>query len=236
MGGRIKVQRSKVTRRTWSVDVATASPAELASLMALHQGGTPPWVYADPYAQVTNMYTPEQSLLMPGTWDPSVAFVEAGAVTVGDLVLPRSVTIGSANTIRFGYTSGVKVSPAALPGIRVTGSAYLKGNGSLVLTYQDSSNVSLGSASVGYNNSTLARVSVGGVPPAGTASVQLNASGCTLAAGPAVTWTDSVAAWSIGRGCSSALTEGLAEAVQIAVREEDYLRRSQISFTIREIG
>lgn len=236
MGGRVKTQRGKIARRTWSVDASTASPAQLASLMALLQGGTPPWVYADPYAQVTNMYTPEQSVLMPGTWDPSVAFIEAGAVTVGGLTLPRSVSIASANTIRFGFTSGIKESPAAIPNVRVTGSAYLRGNGSLVLTYQDNSNASLGSATVGYNTSTLTRVSVGGVPPAGTASVQLNASGCLQAAGPSVTWTESAADWSVGRGCPRSVTEGLAEAVQIAVREADYLRRSQISFNVREIG
>jgi len=237
MGGLVKAQRGKVSRRTWAVDVASASPAELASLAALLQGGTPPWVYVDPYAQVTNLLTPEQSVLMPGTWDTSVAFVEGGAVTVGAVTLPRSVSINTANTIRFGYRAGVKQSPPAIPNVRVFASAYLRGSGTLVLTFQDYSGASVGSSSLAYNTAgVMARVSVSGIPPAGTASVQFNASGCLQAAGPAITWTDTLADWSVGRGCPQAVTEGLNEAVQIAVREADYLRRSQISFSVREIG
>lgn len=236
MGGLVKVQRGKLSRRTWDVDVSTASPAEIASLAALLQGGTPPWVYVDPYAQVTNLYTPEQSVLMPGTWDTSVAFLEGGSVTVDGLTLPRSVNIATANTIRFGYVNSVKKSPAAMPGVRVYASAYLRGTGNLVLTYQDYSGASVGSASLAYNNATLARSSVSGIPPAGTASVQFNASGCLQAAGPSITWTDTLADWSVGRGCLSSVSEGLSEAVQMAVRESNYLRRSQVSFTIREIG
>jgi len=237
MGGKVKVQRGKVTRRTWSVDVASASPLELSSLAALLQGGTPPWVYVDPYAQVTNLYTPDQSVLMPGTWDTSVAFVEGGAVTVGGVTIPRSVSINTANTIRFGYRDGIKLSPPAMPNVRVYASAYLQGSGTLVLTFQDYSGASVGSSSLAYNTSSgIARVAVSGIPPAGTASVQFNASGCLQAAGPAITWTDTLADWSVGRGCPAAVTEGLDEAVQIAVREANYLRRSQISFTVREIG
>jgi len=236
MGGKVKVQRGKASRRAWQVGLGAATPAEAASLMALLQGGAPPWVYADPYAQVTNLYTPEQSVMMPGTWDPSVAFVDAGAVTVGALTLPRSVSIAVANTLRFGYTNGVKQSPAALAGVRAFGAAYLRGNGSLVLTYQDVGGASLGSASVAYNTATMTRVAVSGIPPAGTASFQLNASGCLQGAGPSITWTDTLADWSTGRGCPQAVTDGLSEALLIATREADYLRRAALSFTIREIG
>ena len=238
MGGLVKAQRGKLSRRTWSVNISTASPAEVASLQALLQGGTPPWVYVDPYAQVTNLYTPDQSVLMPGTWDSSVAFLEGGAVTVGGLTLPRSVSIGTANTIRFGYAGGtVKKSPPARPNVRVFASAYLRGSGSLFLTYQDYAGNALGSTSPSYNTSgAMTRVSVSGIPPAGTAGVHFSASGVLQAAGPAVTWTDTVADWSVGRGCLAAVADGLDEAVQLAVREADYLRRSQLPFTIREIG
>lgn len=236
LGGRVKAQRGPVSRRQWSVDISTATPAQVSNLHAMVEAGTPPWVWVEPYAQVTNVYSPEQSLLMPGTFS-GAGVVEGGAVNVDGVMAPRSVLHATGGTVDFGYSDGAPDRPAVVPGVPVTVSAYLRGAGVLGLSWRDWAGAVITESTTAYSNAVLARVAMANrTPPAGAATVRIWATGAMQAAMPALTWTPDIAAWSIGRGCNRVVVDGLSEAVQLAVVAEPYMRRSGISFTVREVG
>lgn len=238
LGGRLKTQRSPLSRREWSVsthDLLTSK--QTASLLALELGGKPPWVWVEPYAQVTNLLSPAQSLTMPGTWS-GTGVVEGGAVNVGGVMSPRSVSHSTGGTVDFAFRSaGVEDRPAVVPGVPVSVSVYARGSGELGVGWRDYAGAAISSNQKAYTHGTLARVSmVNLIPPAGAVSAYIWASGFTQAAMPALTWTPALADWSVGRGCNRVVVEGLSEAVRMASTTNTLMRRSGISFTIREVG
>lgn len=236
LGGRVKVQRGPRPRRVWTVNSERLTPAESAALMALEQGGTPPWVWVEPLARVTNLYSPEQSVLALGTWT-GTGMVEGGAVSVDGVMAPRSVLHASGGTVNFGYRSGSPDRPAVVPGVPISVSAYLRGTGEFCMSWQDWSGTGISASTMAYSNTTLTRVSrVNRTPPAGAATVHFWATGVLQAAMPALTWTKELADWSVGRGCNRALIEGLSEAGEEAIYDNPGASRSALSFTIREVG
>ncbi len=236
LGGRVKAQRGPLSRRQWSVDISTATPEQVANLHAMVEAGIPPWVWVEPYAQVTNLLSPEQSVLMPGTFS-GTGVLEGGAVSVGGVMSPRSVLHATGGTVDFGYRTGVPDRPVVVPGVPVSVSAYVRGAGILGLSWRDWSGAVISEQTAAYSNAALARVSMANLtPPAGAATVRVWATGALQAAMPALSWTPVLAPWSIGRGCNRAVVDGLSEAVQLAVIDEPSLRRSGISFTVREVG
>lgn len=236
LGGRVKVQRGPRVRREWSASTPHADPNEAASFLALIQAGTPPWAWVDPYAQVTNMFTPEQSTLVPGSWAGS-GWSQGGAVLVDGLQAPSSVSHPSGATVDFGFRNGSSDRPAVIPGLPVSASAVLRGSGGFGIQWVDWSGATIGSATTSYNNPSLARVSVENrVPPAGAARARLFASGALQAAMPCLSWTPEASKWSMGRGCTRAVVEGLSEDIQEASSWDVARRRSALSFTVREVG
>lgn len=235
LGGRVKVQRGVRARRVWDAGVEGLTPAESASLLSLEAGGEPPWTWVDPYAQVTNVLTPEQSLVMPGTWS-GTDVVEGGAVTVDGVRSPRSVSHSAGGFVDFTYRSaGEPDQPAVIPGLPVSVSVYVRGSGDLGISWRDYTNTPISSNQKSYTHADMARVSmVNLIPPAGAVSAYIWVSGFTQAAMPALTWTKALTAWGPGRGCNRVVVEGLSEAVQQASSTgESY---SAVSFTIREVG
>ncbi|MDQ0854777.1 hypothetical protein QFZ79_002888 [Arthrobacter sp. V4I6] len=237
LGGRLKIQRGLRSRREWSVSThGLLRPQDTAGLLALDAGGTPPWVWVDPYAQVTNMFTPEQSVLRPGTWG-GTGVVEGGSAVAADGVMAvRTILHASGGYMEFGYRDGVLDSPPVIPGIPITYSLYVRGEGSLNLSYRDWSGAALSERNDAYSHSTFARESRTTTPPAGAASVYMWVTGALQAGNPALTWTPAAAEWGLGHGCKRAVVQGLSEAVQYASRDTPGLRRSGISFTVREVG
>lgn len=237
LGGRVKAQRGPQQRRAWSVDIGTATPAQVANLQAMAEGGKPPWVWVEPYAQVTNLLSPAQSVTMPGTWS-GTGVVEGGAVNVGGVMSPRSVSHSTGGYVDFTFRSaGVADQPAVIPGVPVSVSVYVRGAGDLGISWRNYAGTAISSNQKAYTHGTLSRVSmVNLIPPAGAVSAYIWVSGFTQAAMPALTWTPALADWSVGRGCNRVTVDGLSEAVQLAVVADKSLRRSGISFTIREVG
>lgn len=236
LAGRVKVQQGPVTRRQWQVELGSATPQEIANLQALVEAGTPPWVWVEPYAQVTNLFTPEQSTLASGTWSGS-GMSEAGAVTVGGIQSPRSVAHADGGRVTLGFRDGVAARPPVVPGVPVSVSAYVRGAGWLVVSWRGWDGGELSSEPVSYDHAAMRRVSLTNrTPPAGAASAEVSISGMRQAAMPCLSWTSEAPAWSIGRGCTRAVAEGLSESVQSAVRDLPYRRRSALSFTVREVG
>jgi hypothetical protein len=236
LGGRVKVQRGARPRRAWTVTSERLTPAESAAMMALELGSTPPWVWVEPLARVTNLLSPEQSVLAPGTWS-GTGVVEGGSVKIGAAYSPRSVSHSAGGTVNFAFRDGEADRPAVVPGIPVSVSAYLRGSGDLGISWRDYGNAVISSNQKSYSNSSLGRVSmVNLVVPAGAATAHIWATGFTQAAMPALTWTKALADWSVGRGCNRVVVEGLSEAGQEALYADPGASRSGLSFTIREVG
>lgn len=235
--GRRKVQRSSISRREWSVSTnELAKPEELAGLQDLELGSTPPWTWVDPYAQVTNMLSPEQSVLMPGTWSGS-AFLEGGSAVGSDGVYSaRSVSSGFPNTVIFGYRDGVRDDAAAIAGMPVCGSAYARGAGRIRIYFYNFAGNQISNFSQGFNNTLLSRVSIIRTAPVETASVRIALESVTRAAMPAITWSGSLLPWAVGHGCNRVIASGLSESITQAMSELNGRRRASLSFTVREVG
>lgn len=235
MGGRVKVFRGPKARREWSVGSnGMAKPEDVAQLQALLEYGTPPWVWIEPLAAVSNLLHPEQSVLMPGTWIGSATVGGAGATADGTR-FGRSI-IASGN-VDLHCRNGAYDRLPVVPDVPVSGSFYASGTGTPRLIWINAAGGTVSFTSGASTTGTLTRRTVTGTPPAGAASVQLSAIGFsgTLTL-PAYTFTDDPAPWAFGRGCNRATVEGFSENVQQASREHPSLRRSSISFTVREVG
>lgn len=235
--GRRKVQRSPISRREWAVSTNTlAKPEELAGLQDLELSTIPPWTWVDPYAQVTNMLSPEQSVLMPGTWSGS-AFLEGGSAVGSDgAYSARSISSGSPNTVGFGYLQGARDNTAALPGMPVTVSAYARGTGRIRIYFHSFSGAEISNVSQSFTNLALSRVSITRTAPVGTTSVRFALESVTRAAMPAITWSGSLLPWATGHGCNRVVVDGLAESITQAMSELNGRRRASLSFTVREVG
>ena len=236
LGGKVKAQRGAASRRQWSVDIATATPGEVGALLALIEGGVPPWVWVEPYAQVTNLLTPEQSSLAPGTWSGPGAVEGGTAASPDGVTAVRTLIHPSGGAMGFALRDGAVDGPPILPGVPIAYSVYVRGSGALTISYRDWSGATLTDRAQTYSNPTFSRASFLSTPPEGAASVHLRISGALQAGNPAVSWTPDLAEWSPGRGCNRAVVDGVSEAAQLAVRTEPAMRRSQISFTVREVG
>ncbi len=236
LGGRVKVQRGPRSRRVWDASVDGVSPAEAAGLLSLDAGSTPPWVWVDPYAQVTNLLSPEQSVLAAGTWSGTGVLEGGSAVAPDGVRAQRTVLHATGGSMGFALRDGAIDSPPVLPGMPITYSLYVRGTGSLFISYRDWSGAILTEPGVSYSNATFARSSFQSTPPAGAASAHVRVTGALQAGNPALTWTPDVAEWAVGHGCNRAVVEGLSEAIQRASATDADGRWSSLSFTVREVG
>lgn len=233
---KITVTRSLVSRRSWSVSLSTATPQQIANLQALVEGGRPPWVWVEPYAQVTNLFSPEQSVLADGSWSGDGFSVGGAVMTVDGVFAARSLVNSSGGTVDFGWRGADPDRPPVLPGVMVAFSVSLRGSGSVGISFRGSANEIISEDQIAYNSQRMERVAFNRTPPRGAVTARLWATGVRQVAAPAFSWTEDVPPWSIGRGCNRASIDGLSEDVQLAVRDTPAMRRSSLSFTVREVG
>lgn len=233
--GRVKAQYGPTTRRSWNVEVRQAKPEQVANLLGLLEGGTPPFVWVEPYAQVTNLLGPGVS-----TCDAEAAYSSAtsqgGPMLLGDgqssvrSLLSSSLTTSS-------YVGNVRTP--VLPGQPVTASMWVLGAGAKVRLHwiaADGTQVGMGTSAGTGSAATPTRLHVTATPPAGAVSCIISTLAATQAANPAITWTKDLAPWSLGRGCHKSVVSGFDETVHMASADIPGWRRSTISFTITEVG
>lgn len=236
--GRVKAQARPLSRRQWSVRAGkTSTPKEVGALAAFAAGewGRGPFIWVSADAPVTNLLTPEQSLC-----DPSTLF-SAGVTATGPLSLGVDGWAGRSFTNPAPVTPFYFGSEAApvVPGQLVTASAWVVGAGSGVrVRWVDSAGVFIStSSSAGSGGAGVAkRVSVTAMPPANAAGAQVQATNASQAARPALTWTDTLFEWSDGQGCPKAVISGLDRQLVLALRDPNYGRYADASFTITEVG
>lgn len=235
LGGVQKAQYGARAPRAWRLSIDTATPEQLAGLAGLVAGlyGPPPWVYVGSWAQVTNLLPPPASVFAPGSW--SGAGIAGGPVDLAGAPRPALSVLNASGGV-------ISLSPVpVIAGVPVTGSAWAAGSSSyqLLLVFRNAAGgtVSTTSATVVAGvGAPLVRGSVTAVPPVGAVEVQLRLVSALRAAQPAVTWTPDMAAWMVGEGAPKVIAQGLSQAVQLAVRDEPYMRRAGVSFNLEEVG
>ncbi|OIH86030.1 hypothetical protein BLJ79_04335 [Arthrobacter sp. UCD-GKA] len=243
LGGKVKAQYGHPAKREWQASIGSATPAQMAGLTALaeHLYGPPPWVWVDAWAQVTNLLQPAQSMPgagNPGTWTGDA--IAGGAVTLADGTRPVQSLASGGGAVTFAYTNGAHDRIPVVPGLPFTGAVYGSGSGSGTVTvgFFDAAGAGLGTSSTTYAltgtprrlHHTVAKA------PTGAATAYVRATGFATLALPSATWTADLAEWTTGKGCGLVVVEGFSESVSHAVRDEPGMRRSGVSFTVKEVG
>lgn len=243
LSGRVLAQLSprRTAPRQWSIGGPNELVRDIAVLDEVLNGLRPPYVWVDPWAQVTNLLTPRSSL-----WQDAVD-AQATVSLAGRYPLAgggyAATSVVQSNTAQ----SIISGAAPVVPGLPVTVSAWVAGSTSCRINLQwlDSNGASisvLGGSNVPAGLSVLSRSSLS-VPadqvPATAVAVRLfTYNGVSVAARAQVTWTSGPVDWSIGGGASTVIVEGPSVDPTWAVPDPSFAhgRRADVSFTVTEIG
>jgi len=233
IGGRVKEQRTTgLGRRSWAVSTGMLETSEAAAFSSLLLAGTPPWCWVTDAAARTNLLTPEQSLLLPGTWS-GTGVVEGGTVVAADgAVGIRSVAHTTGGQVEFVLRDGSSERPPVIAGVPATWSLYVRGAGNLQLQFVDYAGSVLSTQNVAYSTGTVQRVSMTRTPPAGSARVRLWATGALQAALPSLSWTSAAVPWAVGAGCTRATVDGFDDS-RVPASAGVF---ANYDFEVREVG
>ena len=245
MGGgrRVAVSRTRPAR-SWSMSIPNAHADDIGHVRTLLAATLPPYQLVTAHAQVSNVLTPERSV-MSDLITPS-ALGMAGALVKED---GSWATITRTNPAAAGDAVGlVRVGPAPTPpvftGRPVTISCQLATNNSagayVILDWLDAAGAQIGSG-VNGNAVTgmdmLRRSSVTATPPAGAVALRIGVAYAEVLAEPQVTWTAApIEEWSIGEGADRVVISGSSTDTSMAVPDRYALRRSDYSLTLLEMG
>lgn len=242
-GQQIRVGRKRALR-SWKVSIPDATVADIKPLRTLLASTLPPYVWVDPWAQVTNLLTPEQSVL--GSTTPQLPMAGSYYIAGSDLrgwasYRPNPGAAG-------GALGAVTIGPAPCPpwwaGRKVTASALLAtnrgGGANAVLEYLDGTgNVLADGGTVNGNYVTgmdgLRRSVATGSVPFGAAACRVRVRYAELIAEPQITWTDIPVDYDVGNGALQVVVHNQSRSLQWSVPGPDAaLRRQDISFQVTE--
>lgn len=235
--GRRKAQVKANGPRTWSLNAQFADPIEQGALAQFANGawGRGPFRFLPADSMAVNLLAPKVSVC-ESTENPSGLVADGGPVLAGGVWFARSYLNPSSVAVFFGkdYESG---AVPVVAGQRVTGSVHVTGVGARAqLTFYDAAGVSLGS-SLGSPVGTASgwvRSWVSVLPPAGAVSARIFATSSTVrAAGPAITWSDSLLPWGDGLGCVKSVVSGSSRDALVSGLNGTF---SNLSFTVSEVG
>lgn len=233
--GRRKMQVRPVGRRTWSLQTSDATtPAEHSLLSQFVNGawGNGPFVFVSADAPHTNLLTPAAASCDPALITAPASISNGGPVEFEPGLWSGRSYFNTSPTLSVAFRGKVPV----LPGVKVTGSAYVRGAGiRLYVSFWDSAGANLGAyASAGTGTaSAWTRLLVTRTPPANAVHAEIYATGAGRSVAPALTWTDTVQSWSDGQGCEKAVVTGMSRDQVLAVVGHTY---SNVSFTVQEVG
>lgn len=223
--------------REWSFKIENARVDQLAPLHDLINSDPGPFVMVEPFAQVTNVLTPEASLFTSlnnynrgGRWrvsgDPTTPAVPH--VILNDAASPT-------NEAQL-WTGAGPVPPTPQP---MTASAYISGTDAwVILMFVDMDNNWIEWANSEHitSLSMLQRVSVTATPPSNAVGAWVIAARADIAARAALTWTDHVTDWGIGGLAQQCVVHGVSDDVAQAGYGPAWTRRMSSSFTVTEVG
>lgn len=238
--GRIKGQALPLQRRTWSMSTSDATtPAQQAALQGFVNGswGPGPFVFVSADAPVTNLLSPGAAACLELT--SHVGIGPGGPVDLGPEGWEgSSIAANYPDTTSPEIFFGLGFVPV-LPGVPVTGSAYIQGTEARVNLYWYAADLSPLGATPSQNVSSpagMTRVSVTALPPTGAACCRVVAFHATKATRPALTWTDRAFPWAAGEGCPKAVLHGASKNLIMASRDFRGGRYANVSYTITEVG
>lgn len=231
--GRRRVQRRPVAPRSWDVSVPIGGSEDIAVLAEFFSGGwgNGPWQWVPVAAQVGNLLTPNESMLVDFRTTGSY-LSDGGPMLLADGTWAgRSVNVDLSS----GWIGVNGRDIPVIPGKPVTWAADLEGDGpQLHLQFFNDAGGNLGiHTSSGSGSGPLRRSVTATAPPGAVyASVGVR-SGTTRVARPQVTWTPGRVPWSAGHGCAAAVIEGLTEEL---LTVDHVGPQSSASFTILEVS
>lgn len=235
--GRVKAQVSPVSRRSWSVGISTATPADIGALTSFSSGewGPGPFVWIAEGSTSVNMITPSGA-----SCDPLLA--RAGNNTMaGPLQLPdgswagRSIVNSDPSLI---MTFSQEYVPV-IEGTPVTASAYVRGTDAGVRVYfYNSAGTQIGNSTSPMRATPAAAVRcwVTTTAPAGAVSCRMFGYLADQGTRPAITWTPDLREWGDGMGCEKAVVADSGIQLVLAIDQPTNGHYSDASFTIREVG
>jgi len=240
------VRRARVPRgrppRSWSLSIPAAHNDQMAQLRTLAASTLPPYQLVTAEAQVSNVLTPERSVMsdsnpalsLGGWWpiageyqgggaltrlNPSAAFGQMAPVYIGPAPVPPVWTGRE-------VTASVLVGTARAEGAQV-GLQWLDAAGKLMSTRWSTRVTGMDG---------LRRTTATGTPPAGAVACKLIVYYAEVIAQPQVTWTDAPVEWTVGNGADAVVITGLSRDTDLAVPDDRNLRRGDYSLTLAEVG
>lgn len=235
--GKVKAQVVPLQRRTWDVSLGRlASPDEVGTLLEFANGGwgRGPWWFVSTNAAVVNIMPAHE---LSGLRETSTNIPGGPMRLAGGGWAANSLALVSGSQIRWRHTA--ESDPPVVPGVPVTGSAWLLGNDADVgLQWLDASGGVITTHVSAPVSASLegVRASVTRMPPEGAVRVRLIARNAVRAARPAITYTNEVFPWGEGQGCQKAVVHAVNRDVTKAWDNPRTGRWSDLSFTVQEVG
>ena len=217
--------------RQWVIGLDMCTPDEIAGLHELLMSPAASLMMVDPWAQVTNVLSPEASVFV-GAGTPIGGYdIQGGGHVTRAVSNPAAVD--SLAYLGSGWAP-------VIPGRPVTASALVAGTlqplvtlwwrdakGSLISTTHDSPRVPAGLGS-------LRLASVTATPPANAVAATVTPAYAQVAARAQITWTDTVHEWGIGGAALRCVIEETSDAIEYAV--PGGIRRTSHAITVTEVG
>lgn len=226
LGGKRKAFLRQGGRRSWSVDVSTARPAEVSGIEAMARFGGPLGWYP-PEAVIGNLLSPQASGFDTSQFNAT----PTGMVQLGDGSAARAVALSGAITIGSSHGSyeAVPVKPSTpvtvggwgLGGIRFTG------------VWRDADLVQVGTFSgATFVHSGWAFRSQSFTPPVAAKFLSVTFLGATQVARPTVAW-GTTARDELGTGCPFAVFHSPQHSPFALWQGANY---TQSSYQVTEVG
>lgn len=237
LGGAVKAQVGPPGRRTWGVGLGQlTTPSEVGALEAFAQGawGSGPWWFIPADAPVTNLLPPAAA-----SCDPAAINVFTDGQMLGSPPLDLGADGFAARSVWKTSDGFTTIGPAVpvLPGVPVTGAAWIGGGGRVQLAFVDADGAQIGAAHSAPPTATPDRVVVTATPTEGAVAVRLRVTdGATAIARPTLTWTDQVYEWADGQGCPKAVVHSVDRDVTKAWENPSTGKWSDVSFVVQEVG
>ena len=241
---RARVRRKRAPRK-WEVSIPAAHPGDIVGLQTLLAATLPPYQWVTPEAQVSNVLTPEQSILSD-LIQPSSGLAHGGWWPL------RGVYDGPGALSRVnpqaqgGNVAGVFLGPFPVPpawvGRDVTVAAWLAtartAGARVQLQWLDAAGAQVSGAVRGSfvtGMDALRRSTATGTPPAGAVAGRLYIPYAEVIAQAQASWTPRPVTWVPGNGAMHTVIEEHSHDVRVAAMGRGK-RVTDVSFTVREVG
>ena len=243
------VRRARVSRnrppRSWSLSMPDAHADDVAHVRSLMTATLPPYQLVTAEAQVSNVLTPERSVMSDsnpalslGGWWPIAGEYQGGGALAR---LNPSAAFGSIATVYIGpapvppvWTGRAVTASVLVATARAAGAGFwfrwLNAAGSPL------SGAPAATSTTATGMDGLRRVTATATPAPGAAACRLEVRYAEVIAQPQVTWTDGPVEWAPGNGADRVVITGLDRDTELQVPDSRNLRRASYSLNLTEVG